>query len=62
MVPIPEGSETHDEELTDSEYSVSQETLDQPPDPPGAGFPEGNQPKEVEELGKLRGACELGGI
>lgn len=67
MVPIPEGSETHEEEPTDSEYSVSQETLDQPPDPPGfltgnAGFPEGKQPEEIAKLGKLRGACELAGI
>lgn len=65
MVPIPEGSESHDEEPTDSEYSGSQETLDQPPDQPGfltgSGGSHAEPTEGVAELGKIRGACELSG-
>lgn len=66
MVPIPEGSEAHSEEPPESDYSGSQETLDQPSDHPGplmnsGGFPEETQLPEAAKLGRIRGACELSG-
>ncbi|RWA13912.1 hypothetical protein EKO27_g1173 [Xylaria grammica] len=67
MVPIPEGSESHSEEPTESDYGGAQESLDQPADHPGplinnGGFPEVARIPEVEKLGRVRGACELSGI
>ncbi|KAK5630615.1 hypothetical protein RRF57_006330 [Xylaria bambusicola] len=67
MVPIPEGSEAHSEELPDSDYSSSQEALDQPSDHPGplmnsGGWPEEANTPDVTKLGRVKGACELSGI
>ncbi|KAI0521555.1 glutathione-dependent formaldehyde-activating [Xylaria bambusicola] len=67
MVPIPEGSEAHSTEPPDSDYSSSQETLDQPSDHPGplmnsGGWPEEANTPEVAKLGRVKGACELSGI
>ncbi|KAI1279276.1 glutathione-dependent formaldehyde-activating [Xylaria sp. FL0933] len=67
MVPIPEGSESHSEEPTESDYGSAQEALDQPPDQPGplmnsGGFPDAATLPEVEKLGRIRGACELSGV
>ncbi|KAK7998804.1 Mss4-like protein [Apiospora marii] len=71
MVPIPEGCESHEEEAPPSEYSVSQESLDQPLEAPGCLTGSGGHrgvlpaPAQVEELDKLsksRGPCELGGF
>jgi hypothetical protein len=67
MVPIPEGAESHDGEPSESEFSSSQEALDQPMDDPGfltgsGGFPEAQPTEEIQALGKIRGACELSGI
>lgn len=67
MVPIPEGSESHSEEPTDSDYGSMQESLDQPIDDPGplinsGGWSPGAQPTEAERLNRVRGACELSGI
>lgn len=71
MVPIPEGCESHEEEAPPSEYSVSQESLDQPLEAPGCLTGSGGHPgvlpgpTQVEELNKLRkarGPCEMGGF
>ncbi|KAK8065559.1 hypothetical protein PG997_012306 [Apiospora hydei] len=71
MVPIPEGCESHEEEAPPSEYSMSQESLDQPPEHPGCltgsggtpgVWPEPKQVQELEKLHKVRGPCELGGF
>lgn len=71
MVPIPEGCESHEEEAPPSEYSASQDSLDQPPEAPGCltgsggtpgVFPEPAQVAELETLRKARGPCEMGGF
>ncbi|KAK6833624.1 hypothetical protein PG995_013364 [Apiospora arundinis] len=71
MVPIPEGCESHEEEAPPSEYSMSQESLDQPLEAPGCltgsggtpgVFPNAKQVQEMEKLNKLRGPCEMGGF
>jgi hypothetical protein len=67
MIPIPEGSEAHSEEPSVSDYSASQEALDQPSDGPAqllnnGGFPGVTQTSEAEKLGRVRGACELSGV
>ncbi len=62
MVPIPEGSEAHSEEPTESDYSSAQESLDQPADHPGPLMNSGRFPEEVERPGPVRGGCELSGI
>ncbi|KAK9775419.1 putative CENP-V/GFA domain-containing protein [Seiridium cardinale] len=63
MVPIPEGSECYSEEPSDSEYSATQETLDQPGFLIGSGgFPEPTTTSEVAQLTKTKeGLCELSG-
>lgn len=65
MIPIPEGSESHSEEPTESDYGSAQESLDQP----GPLINSGGDPtlemmrlSETEKLGRLRGACELSGV
>ncbi|KAI1735906.1 glutathione-dependent formaldehyde-activating [Xylaria scruposa] len=67
MVPIPEGSEAHSEEPTESDYGSVQESLDQPTDHPGplmnsGGWPGEAQVPELQKLGRIKGACELSGI
>ncbi|TRX89675.1 hypothetical protein FHL15_009425 [Xylaria flabelliformis] len=67
MVPIPEGSEAHSEEPTESDYSSVQESLDQPTDNPGplmnsGGWPGEAQVPEMQKLGHIKGACELSGL
>ncbi|KAI0160687.1 glutathione-dependent formaldehyde-activating [Xylariaceae sp. FL1272] len=71
MVPIPEGSERHPEEPSDTETCSSQETLDQPPGRnsrhrplhnSGAPFVDAVSTPEVKELNRVRGACELSGV
>lgn len=63
MIPIPEGSETHSEEPSGSDYSSVQESLDQPgPLVNSGGFPKAAPVPEVGELGRIRGACELSGV
>jgi hypothetical protein len=55
MIPIPEGSEAHSEEPTESDYSSAQESLDQPgPLVNSGGF-------EVGRRDRISGACELSG-
>ncbi|KAI1195021.1 glutathione-dependent formaldehyde-activating [Nemania serpens] len=65
MIPIPEGSEAHSEEPTESDYGSAQESLDQP----GPLINSGGDPlleltrvSEVEKLGRLRGGCELSSV
>ncbi|OTA68354.1 hypothetical protein K449DRAFT_386665 [Hypoxylon sp. EC38] len=67
MVPIPEGSESYSEEPSESDYCASQESLDQPSDPPGMLVGSGGWPTAVD-IGKdtadqvyVKGACELSG-
>jgi hypothetical protein len=55
MVPIPESSEAHSEEPSESDYGSSQEALDQPADQPGPLVNSGGQ-------SRIRGACELSGV
>jgi len=69
MIPIPEGSESYSEEPSGSEYSTSQDTLDQPLDEPGPlvnnggdGFAEPAQVPEMKNIKRIRGACELSGV
>ncbi|KAI0474666.1 glutathione-dependent formaldehyde-activating [Xylaria cf. heliscus] len=69
MVPIPEGSESHSEEPTESDYSSMQDSLDQPADQPGPLVNSGGwaleaqtPDPEIEKLGCIRGGCELSGI
>ncbi|KAK7953422.1 glutathione-dependent formaldehyde-activating enzyme [Apiospora saccharicola] len=70
MVPIPEGCESHEEAAPPSEYSASQDSLDQPMDPgclTGSGgtpgvFPGPTQVEELDKLRKVRGPCEMGGF
>ncbi|KAI0204613.1 glutathione-dependent formaldehyde-activating [Astrocystis sublimbata] len=70
MVPIPEGSETHSEELAGSDYGSVQESLDQPLTPadhPGplvnsGGWSSPTPTPETKNLGRIEGACELSGI
>ncbi|RYC54724.1 hypothetical protein CHU98_g11479, partial [Xylaria longipes] len=45
MVPIPEGSESHSEEPTESDYGSTQESLDQPADHPGPLINSGGWPE-----------------
>lgn len=70
MVPIPEDCESHEEEAPPSEYSGSQESLDQPLEAPGyltgsgghpGVLPDAKQVEELEKLHKTRGPCEMGG-
>lgn len=67
MVPIPEGSESYSEEPTDSEYSSTQEALDQPMDQPeyltgSGGWPSARSKAEgAEPTMTIDGLCELSG-
>ncbi|KAI0126929.1 hypothetical protein BJ170DRAFT_630521 [Xylariales sp. AK1849] len=66
MVPIPEGCESHPEEPSDSDYSGSQEFLDQPVDPPGlltgsGGSVDSMIAEEAAEFGQLRAVCDFSG-
>jgi hypothetical protein len=56
MVPIPEGSETHSEESSYTDYGDTQEMLDQPTDLRGSGASADSEPRKP-----IRGACELSG-
>lgn len=68
MLPIPEGSESHSEEPSESSYGASQELLDQPPDAPGllvgsGGCDQHDTPDKIQfgeaTLQHIKSACEL---
>lgn len=70
MLPIPEGSESHSEEPSESSYGTSQEELDQPPDAPGmlvgnGGCQEHDTPSkahfEETNIRHIQGACDFSG-
>jgi hypothetical protein len=67
MVPIPEGSESFEEESDYTDYGETQDLLDQPVDlrgsggsPPGRGDAGDVGMDEVRDA-KIHGACELSG-
>ncbi|KAJ9151874.1 Centromere protein V [Pleurostoma richardsiae] len=57
MVPIPEGCETYEEESTTTDYSDSQESLDQPGMLVGSGGSE-NEERDLHKK-PIQGLCEL---
>lgn len=69
MVPIPEGSESYEEESDYTDYGETQDILDQPVDLRGSGgdpIMHGYAARPDVELNdvreaKITGACELSG-
>ncbi len=68
MVPIPEGSESYEEESDYTDYGDTQDMLDQPVDLTGSGGSPitGYAARPDVELNdvreaKIKGACELSG-